>query len=193
MLGCSTRLNEIFRQKKGSLIAQNAKSINENQTKLQYGDDFVFVKTETQEEAADMIARIFCDEVKKNGIEQVQILSPFRAEGMTAVDQLNRTIRELVNPPEDEDIPDLKIGSRYFRVGDKVMQNKNNAKASNGDIGFIRKIEVNDKHETIVTIDFGTDRIVEYGMEDMGNIEIAYATTIHKAQGSGATRSLVKS
>ena len=64
------------------------------------------------------------------------------------------------------------------------MQNKNNAKASNGDIGFIRKIEVNDKHETIVTIDFGTDRVLEYGMEDMGNIEIAYATTIHKAQGS---------
>ena len=64
------------------------------------------------------------------------------------------------------------------------MQNKNNAKASNGDIGFIRKIAVDDKNEMKVTIDFGTDRIVEYGMEDMGNVEIAYATTIHKSQGS---------
>ena len=100
------------------------------------------------------------------------------------MEQLNRTIRELVNPPEDEDIPDLKIGSRYFRVGDKVMQNKNNSKASNGDIGFIRKIGVDDKNEMKVTIAFGTDRIVEYGMEDMGNVEIAYATTIHKSQGS---------
>lgn len=64
------------------------------------------------------------------------------------------------------------------------MQTKNNTKAPNGDIGFIRKIEANDKHETIVTIDFGTDRVLEYGMEDMGNIELAYATTIHKAMGS---------
>ena len=142
------------------------------------------MKCKTQEEAADIICNQFCDLVKKFGIEKVQILSPFRAEGLAAVEQLNRTIRELVNPPEDEDIPDLKIGSRYFRVGDKVMQNKNNAKASNGDIGFIRKIAVDDKNEMKVTIDFGTDRIVEYGMEDMGNVEIAYATTIHKSQGS---------
>ena len=179
-----TVLNEIFRQKKDSLIAHNAKAINEDSTSLYYGDDFMFLKSETQDEAADIICNQFCDLVKRFGIEKVQILSPFRTEGSAAADQLNRTIRELVNPPEDEEIPDLKIGSRYFRVGDKVMQTKNNAKASNGDIGFIRKIEVNDKHETIVTIDFGTDRIVEYGMEDMGNIEIAYATTIHKAQGS---------
>ena len=179
-----TVLNEIFRQKQDSLIAHNAKAINEDSTNLYYGDDFLFLKCKTQEEAADIICTQFCDLVKKFGIEKVQILSPFRAEGLAAVEQLNRTIRELVNPPEDEDIPDLKIGSRYFRVGDKVMQNKNNAKASNGDIGFIRKIAVDDKNEMKVTIDFGTDRIVEYGMEDMGNVEIAYATTIHKSQGS---------
>ena len=100
------------------------------------------------------------------------------------MDQLNRTIRELVNPPEDEEIPDLKIGSKYFRVNDKVMQTKNNAKASNGDIGFIRKIGVDDKNEMKVTIDFGTDRVVEYTLEDMAHIELAYATTIHKAMGS---------
>lgn len=179
-----TVLNEIFRQKKDSLIAHNAKSINEDSTNLYYGDDFVFVKCKTQEEAADIICQRFCEQVEKYGIEKVQILSPFRSEGLTAVEQLNKTIRELVNPPEDEDIPDLKIGSRYFRLGDKVMQTKNNSKASNGDIGFIRKIGVDDKNEMKVTIDFGTDRVVEYGMEDMGNIELAYATTIHKAMGS---------
>ncbi len=188
LIGCGripvTVLNEIFRQKKDSLIAHNAKSINEDSTNLYYGDDFVFLKCKTQEEAADIICEQFCEQVKNYGIERVQILSPFRSEGLTAVDQLNRTLRELVNPIADEDIPDLKIGSRFFREGDKVMQNKNNSKASNGDIGFIRKIAVNENNEMRVTIDFGTDRIVEYGTEDMGYIEHAYATTIHKAMGS---------
>ena len=179
-----TVLNEIFRQKKDSLIAHNAKSINEDSTNLYYGDDFVFLKCKTQEEAADIICQHFCEQVAHFGIEHVQILSPFRSEGLTAVDQLNRTIRELVNPIQDEEIPDLKIGSRFFRENDKVMQTKNNAKASNGDIGFIRKIAADDKNEMKVTIDFGSDRIVEYGLEDMGYIEHAYATTIHKAMGS---------
>lgn len=179
-----TVLNEIFRQKKDSLIAHNAKSINEDSTNLYYGDDFVFLKCKTQEEAADIICQHFCEQVAHFGIEHVQILSPFRSEGLTAVDQLNRTIREMVNPIQDEEIPDLKIGSRFFRENDKVMQTKNNAKASNGDIGFIRKIATDDKNEMKVTIDFGSDRIVEYGLEDMGYIEHAYATTIHKAMGS---------
>ena len=187
LIGCGripvTILNEIFRQKKDSLIAYNAKSINEDSTNLYYGDDFVFIKCKTQEEAADIICRTFCEQVEKFGIEHVQILSPFRSEGMTAVEQLNQVIRELVNPA-DEDIPDLKIGSRYFRENDKVMQTKNNGKASNGDIGFIRKIAPDDKNEMKVTIEFAEDRVVEYGLEDMANIELAYATTIHKAMGS---------
>jgi len=99
------------------------------------------------------------------------------------VDKLNAAIREMVNPVKD-DLPDYKIGSRYFRIGDKVMQTKNNDKASNGDIGFIRKIERDAKDVLKVTIEFSDNRIVEYGMEDMGYIELSYATTIHKAMGS---------
>ena len=179
-----TVLNEIFRQKKDSLIAYNAKSINEDSVALSYGDDFVFVKCKTQEEAADIICRTFCEQVEKYGIEHVQILSPFRSDGLTAAEQLNLTIREMVNPAQDEDIPDLKVSGRYFRENDKIMQTKNNDKASNGDIGFIRKIAADNKKEMKVTIDFGNNRIVEYGTEDMENIELAYATTIHKAMGS---------
>ncbi len=188
LIGCGkipvTVLNEIFRQKKDSLIAHNAKNINEDCTNLYYGDDFVFLKCKTQDEAAEVICAQFCEQVAEHGIERVQILSPFRSEGATAVEQLNRTIREMVNPATDEDIPDLKVGGRFYREGDKVMQTKNNSKASNGDIGFIRRIAVNEQGETVVTIDFGHDRIVEYGMEDMAHIELAYATTIHKAMGS---------
>lgn len=178
-----TVLDEIFRQKKGSLIAYNAKRINEANIDLQYGEDFQFVKCQTQEEAADLICRIFCEQVREHGIEKVQILSPFRSEGLASVEQLNTAIRELVNPIKDE-IADLKVGSNYFRVGDKVMQTKNNDKASNGDIGYIRKMGRNEKNEMMVTIAFSGGRIAEYGMEEMSHIELAYATTVHKAMGS---------
>jgi len=178
-----TVLNEIFRQSKDSRIAHNAKKINEADSNLLYGDDFQFVKCQTQEEAADLICQLFCNEVEKNGVEKVQILSPYRSDGLASVDKLNAAIREMVNPVKD-DLPDYKIGSRYFRIGDKVMQTKNNDKASNGDIGFIRKIERDAKDVLKVTIEFSDNRIVEYGMEDMGYIELSYATTIHKAMGS---------
>ena len=141
------------------------------------------MKCQTQEEAADLICRIFCEQVATHGIEKVQILSPFRSEGPASVEQLNATIREIVNPVKDE-IPDLKVGSCYFRQGDKVMQTKNNAKASNGDIGYIRKMGRNEENEMMVTIEFSGNRTVEYGMEEMTHMELAYATTVHKAMGS---------
>lgn len=178
-----TTLDQIFRQQEGSRIAVNAKAINNDQTRLSYGDDFTFHKCQTQEQASEIIIKIFCDLVSIHGIENVQILSPYRKKGSCAVSELNLTIREMVNP-YNGGLPDLKVGSNYFRVGDKIMQNKNNDKASNGDIGFIRDIGVNEKNETIITIEFATERKVEYTMEDMKNIELAYATTIHKAMGS---------
>ena len=178
-----TVLDQIFRQEAGSRIAINAKAINNDQTKLSYGDDFNFYKCQTQDQAADIIQRVFCDLVKVHGIENVQILSPNRKKGSAATNQLNPTIRELVNPYTGG-LPDLKVGSNFFRVGDKVMQNKNSSKASNGDIGFIRDIGVNKDDETVITIEFAADRKEEYTMEDMKHIELAYATTVHKAMGS---------
>ena len=121
--------------------------------------------------------------MKQYGVEKVQILSPYRTEGACSTDQLNLVIRELVNPLR-EDAVDLKVGGSFFRVGDKVMQRKNIDKVSNGDIGYIRKMERNDKGDMCVTIAFSDSRIVEYEMEDMTHIELAYATTIHKAMGS---------
>lgn len=183
-----TTLTEIFRQKEGSLIAQNAKLINEGSTNLVLQnsvdrDEFVLVNAKTQEEAADDICHIFCELVAQHGIEHVQILTPFRSEGLASSNQLNRTIREMVNPTQD-DLPDLKVGGNYFRLNDKVMQNKNNGKASNGDIGFIRKIGRDENDKLKITIAFSESRIVEYGLEEMEHMELAYATTVHKAMGS---------
>ncbi len=178
-----TVLDQIFRQQEGSRIAINAKAINNDQTKLSYGDDFSFYKCQTQDQAADIIQRVFCDLVKTYGIENVQILSPNRKKGSAATNQLNPTIREIVNP-YCGGLPDLKVGNSFFRVGDKVMQNKNSTKASNGDIGFIREIGVNEDNETVITIEFAADRKEKYTIEDMKHIELAYATTVHKAMGS---------
>ena len=177
-----TVLNEIFRQKKDSLIAYNAQKINNNDTSFFYGNDFTVCKCANQEEAAEHIRNIYLAQVKQYGVDRVQILSPFRSTGAASADQLNEAIRELVNPQTEE--ADLKVGSLYFRVGDKIMQNKNSTKASNGDIGFIRSFRHDERDGMRISIQFSPTRVVEYSMEEMGHVELAYATTVHKAQGS---------
>ena len=177
-----TVLNEIFRQKKDSLIAYNAQKINNNDTSFFYGNDFTVCKCTGQEEAAEHIRNIYLAQVRQYGVDRVQILSPFRSTGAASVDQLNEMIRELINPQTEE--ADLKVGNLYFRVGDKIMQNKNSAKASNGDIGFIRGFRHDERDGMRVSIQFSPTRTVEYSVEEMGHVELAYATTVHKAQGS---------
>lgn len=76
-------------------------------------------------------------QIQESGIENVQILSPFRSEGAASSEQLNETIRELVNPFRSAE-EEIKFGPRIFRVNDRIMQTKNTEKVSNGDLGFIR-------------------------------------------------------
>ena len=79
---------------------------------------------------------------------------PLPKKGAAAANELNLAIREIVNPYKGG-LPDLRIGADYFRVGDKVMQNKNNSKASNGDIGFIRDIGTDkDKPKPLLRLSF---------------------------------------
>lgn len=177
-----TVLDEIFRQAKDSLIAHNARFIHDGNTKLYYGNDFQFLPCDSQADAAAAIIERYCQEMESNGIEHVQILSPFRTEGAASSDHLNAAIREIVNPfqsAEDE----IRIGSKTFRIGDRIMQTKNTDKVSNGDLGFIRYMEDTPEGKRI-GLDFGESRSLEYSPEDMVNLDLAYATTIHKAMGS---------
>ena len=177
-----TVLDEIFRQARDSLIAYNARFINEGNTKLYYGNDFQFLPYENQEEAAAAIIERYCREVQENGIEHVQILSPFRTEGAASADRLNAAIREIVNPfrsAEDE----VQLGTKTFRVGDRIMQTKNTEKVSNGDLGFICYIRDSENGKKI-GLDFGENRSMEYSVENLANLDFAYATTIHKGMGS---------
>lgn len=175
-------LDEIFRQAKDSLIAHNAKFINEGSTKLYYGPDFVFHSCNNQNEAAELIMERYCNEIAEGGIENVQILSPFRSEGAASAEQLNAVIREIVNPFRSAE-EEVNQGLRSFRVGDRVMQTKNTEKVSNGDLGFIRYVKETEDGKRI-GVDFGPNRQMEYGMEDLMYLDLAYATTIHKAMGS---------
>lgn len=177
-----TVLDEIFRQAKDSLIAHNAKFINEGNTKLYYGNDFLLINGESQEEVAESIMECYCQEISQNSIEKVQILSPFRSEGDASSDQLNLNLREVVNPFQCEE-DEIHIGAKSFRVGDRIMQTHNTKKVSNGDLGFIRYIKDTEDGKK-VGMDFGPNRQFEYSLEEMANIDLAYATTIHKAMGS---------
>ncbi len=133
-----TVLDEIFRQASDSRIAHNAKLINAGNTELYYGEDFRVVDSRTQEQAAEVLMDLYCKEVQKNGIERVQILSPYREEGETSVESLNGKLRERLNPRSEEE--EIRLGGRLFRAGDRIMQTKNTKKVSNGDLGFIRYI-----------------------------------------------------
>ncbi len=177
-----TVLDEIFRQASDSRIAHNAKFINSGSMELYYGEDFMVVDARTQEQAAETLMDIYCREVRESGIEHVQILSPYREEGGTSVDSLNENLRERLNPFRSEE-EEIHLGSRVFRAGDRIMQTRNTKKVSNGDLGFIRYIKETPEGVRI-GMDFGDDRQMEYAAEEMANVTLAYATTIHKAMGS---------
>lgn len=177
-----TVLDEIFRQASDSRIAHNAKRINSGSMELYYGEDFMVVDARTQEQAAEILMDLYCKEVRENGIEHVQILSPYREDGETSVDSLNGNLRERLNPFRSEE-EEIHLGSRIFRAGDRIMQTRNTKKVSNGDLGFIRYIR--DTPDGLrIGMDFGDDRQMEYAAEEMADVTLAYATTIHKAMGS---------
>ena len=186
-----TVLDEIFRQAKDSLIAYNAKRVKEQNAKLDYGSDFVFIKAEDQEQAAELVRTIYRQEIATTGMDQVQILTPFRTTGDASANNLNEAIREVVNPP-GIDAPEVAFGGKLFRLNDRVMQIKNDydvqlrdAKGNrvsvgvfNGDVG-----KVSDIGSGTITVDFD-GRYADYPFEILNELDLCYATTIHKSQGS---------
>lgn len=174
-------LDTVFRQASNSRIITNAHAINHNDTHLQYGDDFQMLDVQNSDEAAQLVIKNYLCEVAQHGIENVQILSPFRKRGAVGSNALNEVIRDLVNPPGRMKM-ELKCGSRVFRVGDRIMQTANRNGVSNGDVGIITGMEQQDD-ETLVNIRFLDGRELQYSQEHMEYVEFSYCTTIHKSQG----------
>ena len=202
----TVRLTEIFRQAQESLIVMNAHSVNAGTMPelRNRKSDFFFLPCRSEEEVAQTIQGLCQTRLPKNmGIPagEIQVLSPTKKGGAGTV-HLNKILQASLNPPS-ADKKEKAFGEILFREGDRVMQVKNNydilwrkadssmigAGIFNGDVGIIQSIDMNLE---IVTILFD-DRIAEYDFTQLIELEPAYAMTVHKSQGSGATRSLVKS
>lgn len=179
-------LKEIFRQAEGSKIITNSHNIINNKPIIVNNSDpntdFFFIK----EKNADNIETIINDLVtsrlpRKYGVipTDIQVLSPRRKNIQCCSDELNKMLQKSINNNPIK----LQHGDTIFKVGDKVMQIKNNYEKEvfNGDVGFITDIDTEFK---IVTVEFDDNFIVRYDHIDLDELVLAYATTIHKSQGS---------
>lgn len=178
-----TVLDTIFRQAEGSRIIANAKRMQENDAALDYGAGFAFIPVGSAKEAADKVQELYCASVDAFGMDKVQVLTPYRKTGDASVNTLNERLWEMVNPKE-EGKPEIRSGKRTFRLGDRIIHNKNKNQISNGDIGYIKNIYVDENGSEIAELEFSDGRRVEYGSEELEMVEHAYATTVHKSQGS---------
>lgn len=177
-----TVLDVVFRQDKNSRIVQNADLMQKDQTEFAYGEDFVWLPVETELEAKNLVRKVYADEVKQNGVENVQILTPRRKGDGVSVNGMNEELHEMMNPARKGQL-EMKAAGHTFRAGDKIIQNKNKDGISNGDSGFIKAIYLDSDGIKKTEIAFGS-RIVEYDEEQMEMVEHAYIQTVHKSQGS---------
>lgn len=198
----TVKLTKIFRQASTSDIIVNAHKINrgerislDNQSR-----DFFFLKRYDADKVINVTLQLIKQKLPKYvdaGEYDIQVLTPMR-KGLLGVERLNQILQMYLNPP-DKKKREKEYGSMVFREGDKVMQVKNNYQMEweirtkyglcidkgtgifNGDTGIIE--EINDFAETM-TISFDEGRMVEYSFKNLEELELAYAVTIHKSQGS---------
>lgn len=175
-------LKENFRQEEGSGIAGNASLIKEGLMPDPLpGNDFIFVEEKDKKKIIDRLISLLTKEIPSYmGLQpnQLQIVTP-QKEGELGSDELNKIIQRVVNP----DSPELKKGIKCFRLGDRVMQTSNSSIRGvyNGETGRVIKIDDEDK---TLTVDFGNEKILKYGLSDLKELSLAYATTVHKLQGT---------
>lgn len=184
--GRVTRLEKIFRQGKNSLITQNAHLINQGKPLIidGQGDDFFMFQVDDPDEAAnilvDVVVRRIPEKFNYNPIKDIQVLAPMYRHSL-GVDALNQALQAKLNPVGPTQ---LRVGQdKIFRLGDKVMQTKNNYDTGvyNGDIGFITEIDAKAQW-LLVQMD---EDVVKYELEDVEQeLTLAYACTVHRAQGS---------
>ena len=204
----SVRLTDIFRQDESSMIVWNAHLINSGQMPvLRTRDtDFFFERKVLQSEAARTIAELLTARLPRylgyareswrtEAVRSIQVLSPAKKGDCGAI-ALNHLLQDALNP-EREGLDAILHGDTEFRVGDKVIQTKNDyqleytrrtpfgtetgAGVFNGDVGYVQHI---DPAEHLLTVCFDDDRLVTYQKQQLDALELAYCLTVHKSQGS---------
>ncbi|HEY8465105.1 MAG TPA: ATP-dependent RecD-like DNA helicase [Bacillota bacterium] len=185
----TVRLNEIFRQSKESWIVANAHRINQGEfPRLVKTDDFFFIPEEKPERIAAMLPELVKTRIAGylgcDPVEDIQVLSPMRRT-VTGVDYLNRCLQEALNPAAEAK-PELSLGQTVFRLGDKVMQIRNDYQRNvfNGDIGRIRELDPEERSLTVAFQDSDGERLVEYQTEDLDQLTLSYVISVHKSQGN---------
>jgi exodeoxyribonuclease V alpha subunit len=178
------RLTAIFRQARGSMIITNAHRVNQGRMPKYTGPrnrDFFFIQEEDPEQAADTIVSLVTERLPRyyqaDPVKDIQVLCPM-LKGTTGAHNLNRLLQEKLASGSFS----IKYGGTTYYIGDKVMQIKNNYDKNvfNGDIGFIESIDQEDR-TLVISFD---DRKVEYDFTELDEIILAYASTVHKSQGS---------
>ena len=193
----AVRLTEIFRQAQQSLIVMNAHRVNQGQQPdlRNTQSDFFFMRRQSEQTLLQTVRDLCTTRLPRNmGIlpEQIQVLSPTR-KGAVGTGNLNLMLQAALNPPTPEK-KERQFGDFSFREGDRVMQIRNNydimwqktdgsavgAGIFNGDVGTVQSIDPGAETMTVVF----DDKKADYDFSQLGELELAYAVTVHKSQGS---------
>ena len=195
-----TKLTEIFRQAKESMIVVNAHRINKGEyPECNVKDkDFFMLQRSSEKEMLEVIKELCTSRLPRyysdiSPSADIQILTPVR-KGLLGSVNLNRQLQDIINPPSP-DLEEKSFGDRILREGDKVMQIKNNYQLSwknaedftegegvfNGDVGFIQSI---DREFNEITVVYDEVKYVTYDFGQADELDLAYAVTVHKSQGS---------
>ena len=183
-------LEEIFRQARESLIIVNAHRINNGSFPLinEKNKDFFFIQEQEPEKILNTILDLCHYRIPRylniNPVEDIQVITPMR-KTLVGVDNLNNRLQETLNPAARNKIQ-INYGSEVYRLGDKVMQTKNNYQKEvyNGDIGRIKEINTEDGEVEVVYPDLKDNRVVRYSLNELDELVLSYAISVHKSQGS---------